>query len=77
MDRGAWHNASLLLPIPDPLQQEDHGGDEDELLAAHSYQGALAELRKGSPAQPRKVAEEEEEEEHIAPHSKAAPKKKT
>ena len=74
LDRGSWHNASLLLPISDPLQQEDHGGDEDELLAAHSYQGALAELRKGGQSQPRRAEEDEEDEEPARP-PRPAPKK--
>ena len=45
LDGGDWTVAVHLLPIQNPLERAEFGGDEDELQCVHSYQKALKELR--------------------------------
>ena len=45
MDNGSWENASLLVPMGDPLEKMELGGDEDELEAIHSYRKSMKELK--------------------------------
>ena len=46
LDGGGWHNGQLLIPEEDPLAPEEYGGSPKELMAAQSYRGALAELKR-------------------------------
>ena len=45
LDRGAWDNALVLVPGPDPLGRPNFGGDEGELAAIHRYRRSLCELK--------------------------------
>ena len=49
LDRGVWSTASLLLPEQDPLVADSSGGTLEELMAAHAWQSATAELKKIRP----------------------------
>ena len=45
LDNGSWNNASLLLPIEDPLQRQAFGGSELELSWVNAYKAGLATLQ--------------------------------
>ena len=45
IDGGSWESASLMLPLPDALQEPSFGGSERELAAVHSYRKAMKDLR--------------------------------
>ena len=45
LDGGSWNNASLLLPIEDPLQRQAFGGSELELSWVNAYKAGLATLQ--------------------------------
>ena len=46
LDQGAWENALLLLPTPDPLQTDEFAGTEEEMLAVAKYRKGLTDLRR-------------------------------
>ena len=45
LDNGSWHQGQLLLPDPDPLAQDEFGGDPNELQVVHKYSQALKDLK--------------------------------
>jgi hypothetical protein len=45
LDGNSWSNASLILPINDPLETEEWGGSFQELEGIASYHKGMADLR--------------------------------
>lgn len=48
IDGGAWHTASHMLPVSDPLDRVNFAGTHQELEVIASYQEALRRLKKGT-----------------------------
>ena len=45
LDGGSWNSAVLLLPWDDPLQKDLFGGDEQEMMAAASWNRGIKDLQ--------------------------------
>ncbi len=46
LDGGGWADASLLLPVEDPLARREFGGTRRQLEVVAEYRKALADLKK-------------------------------
>eukprot|EP00929_Paragymnodinium_shiwhaense_P008266 TRINITY_DN112214_c0_g1_i1.p2 TRINITY_DN112214_c0_g1~~TRINITY_DN112214_c0_g1_i1.p2 ORF type:complete len:440 (-),score=61.56 TRINITY_DN112214_c0_g1_i1:575-1894(-) len=46
LDNGSWQDASLLLPVQDPIQKREFGATERELETVAAYRKALNDLRR-------------------------------
>ena len=60
-----FHNSlsGLHKHVDKDILPEELGGDPSELAAAHGYQSALGELRRGRPAQQNQQGQQQQEEE--------------
>ena len=45
IEQGSWKTATSLVPVTDPLQGEEFGGDEWELHVIQGHQRAVQELK--------------------------------
>ena len=45
LDGGSWENARLLGPEPDPYEQAEFGGLEEEMARVHRYRKAITDLK--------------------------------
>lgn len=50
LDNGSWMDASLLLPVPDPIFKVEFGAEEEELEGIAAHREALAKLKKARAA---------------------------
>ena len=46
LDHGDWSTVVHMMPSGDPLQREEFGGDEPELVAIHKYKTGIADLKR-------------------------------
>ena len=64
LDGGSWTNAHHLLPFADPVSAEEFGGTPVEMMAVHSFNKALTELKRQKSSRNKRS---DDEPEQVAP----------